>query len=224
MLYSYEPLSKALDSKRLSRQSALTDYLASNNISALQIRREHEQRRQQAIADQQANQLQQENAEQEGNSGEAEVEKNVEEQKRKRKEAKVIAKIKSSKGFKKRKVNGEDEPEGDDEDLAWDMYSKSKPLPGQLENCEICDKRFTVTAYSKTGAGGGLLCTKCSKEQEAERKKEAKPKKKTVARARQRQIQSNLLNGIVRSGSKTLQELCVEVRMSLAWSVGLEAY
>ena len=192
----------------------MTDYLASNNISALQIRREHEQRRQQAIADQQQdNQEEQENVEPEAASDESGIEALAEKQKRKRKEAKAIAKIKNSKKHKKRKLNAEGEPEGDDEDLAWDMYSKSKPLPGQLENCEICDKRFTVTAYSKTGPDGGLLCTKCSKEQEAEKKKEAKSKKKPVARARQRQVQSNLLNGIVRSGSKTLQELCVEVRM-----------
>lgn len=90
------------------------------------------------------------------------------------------------------------------------MYAKSKPLPGQLENCEICDKRFTVTAYSKTGPDGGLLCSKCSKEQEAEKKKETKPKP-TVSRDKRRHLQSNLLDGIVRNGSKSLQELCVEV-------------
>ena len=179
----------------------------------MQIRREHEQRRQQAIADQQNNREEQENVEPEAASDASDVETMAEKQKRKRKEEKAIAKIKNSKHYKKRKLNAEGEPEGDDEDLAWDMYNKSKPLPGQLENCELCDKRFTVTAYSKTGPDGGLLCTKCSKEQEAEKKKETKSKKKLVARARQRQIQSNLLNGIVRSGSKPLQELCVEVRM-----------
>lgn len=91
------------------------------------------------------------------------------------------------------------------------MYAKSKPLPGQLDNCEICDKRFTVTAYSKTGPDGGLLCSKCSKEQEAEKKKETKTKKSMVSRDKRRHLQSNLLDGIVRNGSKTLQELCVEV-------------
>ena len=91
------------------------------------------------------------------------------------------------------------------------MYEKKKPLPGQLENCENCDKRFTVTAYSKTGPEGGLLCTKCSKEQEDQRKKDLRPKPKAANRAKQRQARSNLLDGIVRNGSKTLQELCVEV-------------
>lgn len=91
------------------------------------------------------------------------------------------------------------------------MYTKKTPLPGQLENCELCDKRFTVTPYSKTGPDGGLLCTKCSKEQEAARKKEAKPKKQAVARDKRRQTQSNLLDGIVLDGSKPLEQLCIEV-------------
>ncbi len=89
------------------------------------------------------------------------------------------------------------------------MYAKKKPLPGQLENCEICQKRFTVTAYSKTGPDGGLLCTKCSKVQEDQRKKDQKPKKQVVSKEKRRQVQSNLLDGIVQNGSKTLQELCI---------------
>ena len=152
----------------------------------------------------------------ERDSDKGEADETAEEQKRKRKQAKAIAKITASKAYKKQKLSAEDGPADDNEGFAWSMYNKSKPLPGQLENCEICDKRFTVTAYSKTGPDGGLLCTRCSKEQEAEKKREAKPKTKAVARARQRQIQSNLLNGIVRSGSKTLQELCVEVWI-LVW-------
>lgn len=93
------------------------------------------------------------------------------------------------------------------------MYTKKKPLPGQLENCELCEKRFTVTAYSKTGPDGGLLCTKCSKEQEAQRKKDQKPKKQVVGRDKRRQVQSNLLDGIVQIGSKSLRELCIKVHL-----------
>ena len=91
------------------------------------------------------------------------------------------------------------------------MYAKSKPLPGQLENCEICEKRFTVTPYSKAGPDGGLLCPKCSKEMESEKKKEEKAKKPVVRRDKRRQLESNRLEGDVRHGSKTLQELCVNV-------------
>lgn len=98
------------------------------------------------------------------------------------------------------------------------MYTKSKPLPGQLEHCELCDKRFTVTPYSKTGPDGGLLCAKCSKEQEGQKKKDAKPKKQAVARDKRRQVQSNLLDGIVQEGAKSLGQLCIEVRDSLSSS------
>ena len=91
------------------------------------------------------------------------------------------------------------------------MYTKKKPLPGQLENCELCEKRFTVTAYSKTGPEGGLLCAQCSKEQEAQKKKDQKPKNQVVGRDKRRQVQSSLLDGIVQNGAKTLQELCIKV-------------
>ena len=64
--------------------------------------------------------------------------------KRKRREDAAIAKIKKSKDFKKRKAFASGEPDGDEDAIAWDMYTKSKPLPGQLENCEICDKRLSA--------------------------------------------------------------------------------
>lgn len=102
--------------------------------------------------------------------------------------------------------------EDDDDEIAWDMYAKKIPLPGQLENCELCDKRFTVTAYSKTGPDGGLLCTKCSKEQEAQKKKDQKPKKQAVRGGQRRQIESNLLDGILPNGARSLLDLCIKVR------------
>ena len=122
----------------------------------------------------------------------------------------MLAKIKESKDFKRRKRDKEGEPDDDEDDIAWGMYKKTQPLPGQLENCELCDKRFTVTAYSKTGPAGGLLCTKCSKEQEAQKKKDQKPKKQAGSKDKRRETQSKLLDGIVLSGSKSLQDLCIE--------------
>ena len=139
------------------------------------------------------------------------VETAAQKKKRKRQEEKVLAKIKESKDFKRRKRDKEGEPDNDDDDdIAWGMYKKSQPLPGQLENCELCDKRFTVTAYSKTGPAGGLLCTKCSKEQEALKKKDQKPKKQAGSKDKRRETQSKLLDGIVLNGSKSLQDLCIE--------------
>ena len=82
-------------------------------------------------------------------------------------------------------------------------------MPGQLENCEICSKRFTVTPYSKTGPNGGLLCAKCSRSLEDDGKK---PKaKKCGPRTGRRQNQSNLLDGIAQQGALSLAEMCIKV-------------
>lgn len=190
-------------------QSALTDFLASNNISAVQIRDDYERRRQAAL------QSQQEPTSAGEGDAQTEVEKPKEApeqtKKRKKQQSAAIAKIKQSKNSQRRQSYKNHSPDGSDDEIAWDTYEKSKPLPGQLENCEICDKRFTVTAYSKTGPGGALLCTKCSKEIDAEKKKDARANKQTAGREKRRQIQSNLLDGIVQVGSKSLQDLCVEV-------------
>ncbi|KAL8654128.1 MAG: hypothetical protein Q9210_001703 [Variospora velana] len=193
-------------------QSALTDFLASNNISAAQISADYERRRREA----------QERAEQEvaANGTIAEEDEQqpderdetaLQKKKRKRAEEKALAEIKQGKSSKKHKKSKKGNPEGDDSDDAFGMYTKSKPLPGQLENCEKCEKRFTVTAYSKTGAEGGLLCMKCSKELTDQKKKDDKVKKQAAApRGRQRQKQSNLLDGIVGDGAVSLQDLCIK--------------
>jgi DNA repair protein RAD7 len=130
-------------------------------------------------------------------------------------------KIKQSKEFKRRKFDekrkkrgtgSDDEEDGDDDDdaIARNMlYKKAQPLPGQFENCEICEKRFTVTAYSKTGPEGGLLCTKCSKELVKEEKKKQQPKKKGPQKGKRRQNESDRMMGDVKSGAKSLIEICV---------------
>ncbi|KAI4279570.1 MAG: hypothetical protein LQ337_000155 [Flavoplaca oasis] len=195
-------------------QSALTDFLAANNISAAQISADYERRRREA---------QQQNEQEAAVNGTI-VEEEVQEQqpddreetalqkkKRKRAEDKAREKIKEGKNSKKSKKNKKGGPDGEDSDAAFDMYSKSKPLPGQLENCEKCEKRFTVTPYSKTGPEGGLLCVKCSKEQETQKKKDAKStaKKQTGPREKRRQTESSKLDGIILDGALSLQDLCI---------------
>lgn len=102
------------------------------------------------------------------------------------------------------------DPEEEDDELAREMMDeKSRPMPGQLENCEKCGKRFTVTAYSKTGPNGGLLCAKCSKEVADDAKKSA-PKKRGP-RSNRRQAQSKLLDGIIQYGAMSLVEMCTKV-------------
>ncbi|KAL8808365.1 MAG: hypothetical protein Q9182_000185 [Xanthomendoza sp. 2 TL-2023] len=192
-------------------QSALTDFLAANNISAAQISADYERRRREA-----QDQAQQEAAANGTIAEEEELpdereETALQKKKRKRAEEKAREKIKETKNTKKPRKGKKSDPDGHDSDAAFDMYSKSKPLPGQLENCEKCEKRFTVTPYSKTGPGGGLLCTKCSKEQELQKKKDAKAtaKKQAGPREKRRQTESQKLDGIILNGAVPLQDLCI---------------
>ncbi len=55
---------------------------------------------------------------------------------------KAIEKIKASKKAKKRKGKGRGGSDDDDDynDLAQALYQKSTPLPGQMDNCAICEK------------------------------------------------------------------------------------
>ncbi|KAI4258338.1 MAG: hypothetical protein LQ352_001276 [Teloschistes flavicans] len=204
---------RAANNRIRGPQSALTDFLASNNISAAQISADYDRRRREAqeqaerdaavngtIAEEEEHQAQQDDRE----------ETALQKKKRKRAEEKAVANIKESKGQKKQKKGKKPDPDGEDSSIEFGMYTKSKPLPGQQDNCEICEKRFTVTPYSGTGPEGGLLCGRCSKEQKAERDKEEKVKKQAVPRAKRRQAQSNILDGIVSQGPPSLQDLCIK--------------
>ncbi len=118
--------------------------------------------------------------------------------------------MKVGKKSKKRGSSDDEDEAYEDGEFLNNMYKKSKPHPGQLENCEICNKRFTVTPYSKTGPEGGLLCTPCGKELKVEEKAAEKSAKKPVPRKKRRAAESNRLDGIVSNGTKTLQQLCIE--------------
>jgi DNA repair protein RAD7 len=134
---------------------------------------------------------------------------NTQDEEARKKEQKAIEKIKASKKFQKRKrfvdSDGED-------DLARALLQSAAPLPGQQENCENCGTRFTVTAYSRNGPNGGLLCNPCSKEaSKDDAAKSKKPKKATGgAVGKRRQVQSNILDGTYSLGAKSLMTLCIE--------------
>ena len=192
----------------------MTDYLASHNISAQQINLDYQARVRDA--EQQAAQAAAAAAEEEDKENDSGEEDAADRKKRKRKEDKAIAKIKASKEFKKRKFeHHQDNPDvsSDDDALVRDMMHKPKapPKPGQFANCEVCEKKFTVTPYTIAGPDGGLLCTKCGKELKAENKKadNAAKKKKAAPKARKRQTESDRMMGDVRPGAKSLIEHCV---------------
>lgn len=197
----------------------MTDFLASHNISANQIRIDHQRRRQQALADDDQAASGPSNAAANGADGADDVPDDVDAaqegpqrgRKRKQETEKAIEKIKASKRFQKRKkrLQGSD----DENDLINELLKNSGPAPGQMENCEICSVRFTVTPYSRAGPDGGLLCNPCGKEIQKEAGP-AKKKKKAAASGgavgRRRKTQSNLLDGTYVLGAKSLMSLCIE--------------
>ncbi|KAA8631660.1 hypothetical protein SMACR_02526 [Sordaria macrospora] len=194
-------------------QSALTDFLASHNISANQIRLEADARRRAAEEENGASSSDQQQAAEDevGESSTVTTSVTVTTRtSRRQKDQKVIDKIKASKNYQKRKrnANGDDE----DDDLLDTLLQERAPLPGQMDNCANCGKRFTVTAYSRNHPDGGLLCGPCGKEMD----KDAPPKKKPAKRAaagpvgRRRQIQSKILDGTFQLGAKSLMTLCIE--------------
>ncbi|TAQ89526.1 hypothetical protein B7494_g2184 [Chlorociboria aeruginascens] len=198
--------------------SALTDFLATHNISANQIRQDANARRAAALASQAAATAEN------GNDGDEDGaasptdepprprrrhESKAQESRRRIEEEKAIAKIKASKQFKRRRTLGEIEDSEEEDEAARAIFEESMaPLPAQMGNCEICDKRFMVTAYSRRGPDGGLLCPECTRELDQE--EGVSRKRRKVAQGKQRRkIQSDLLDGIY-PGAKDLVTLCVE--------------
>lgn len=191
--------------------------MQANNISAQEIRDSYLDRVQRAEQDAAAAG---DNGEGPSNAGE-DVEEDVQAEssamaaersrKRKRNQDEAIAKIKKGKEAKKKSSKKKKKSADDESDEGFmDMYKKSKKVPGQLEKCELCDKRFTVTPYSQGGPEGGLLCTPCGKELKKEVKAQEKAKKAPVVRKGRRKLESNRLDGLTVRGPKSLQQLCIE--------------
>ncbi|KAK8101726.1 hypothetical protein PG999_012100 [Apiospora kogelbergensis] len=129
-------------------------------------------------------------------------------EKKRKAQAAAIDKIKKSKAFKKRK---REENDSDSDGIAEAIFAeRAAPLPGQMANCEICEKRFTVTPYSRAGPDGGLLCNKCGKDLAQDNNNGKDQKKKRVAPrgATRRQVASNRLDGVI--GCKNLMTMCIQ--------------
>lgn len=127
--------------------------------------------------------------------------------KRKKDQEKAIDKIKARKKSKKAKADSDD-----DDDPLTSLFDavKSAPLPGQMENCEICGKRFTVTPYSRAGPNGGLLCNPCGKELEKDAPKKKAKRPTGGPTGRRRTVQSRILDGTYTLGAKSLMTLCIK--------------
>lgn len=119
-------------------QSALTDFLASHNISANQIRQAHQQRlnvaqaQEQEVDDDPGEGPSNANASSAGNTGNGGSSRSG--SKRKAEQQNAIDKIKASKKFQKRKKHLEGSDEEDD--LIEQLLKSRAPQPGQMANCK----------------------------------------------------------------------------------------
>ncbi len=114
---------------------------------------------------------------------------------------KAIAKTNASKRFQRQqKMNGGEE---DDDDAAADLLDLEDARETQYSNCELCDIRFVVTPYSRTGPDGGLLCTNCSKELD-DKERAAKKRKLEKNRMARRETASKRLEGKEGKGANDL--------------------
>lgn len=202
-------------------RSALSDFLASHNISAWLIRDDVERLRMQAAVHVQQG-AQEAPAAAGPSTGRRRSNRPGTEDEEAGKEAEAAKKTRTAKASKKRKKPAKDSD--DDDDLVRVLFDTNyAPLPGQMENCDMCGKRFTVTPYSLAGPDGGLLCVPCGKELAKER--HGQPKKKTRKQVggvgSRRAVQSRILDGDV--GTKSLATLCVQTlanNVDLADSLG----
>lgn len=211
-------------------RSALSDYLASQNISISRIRAENRARLEATSTTTDvpvtsndsttpnAQNVEGEESEQEeataGPSNTDAAPQTRQCRERKRKQAEAIEAIKKSKAFKRRKQNPSkgcnmDFPE---DDVVETAVERGEVVPGQMENCAQCKKRFTVTPYTRADPNGGLLCSKCGSKQAAEEKASKKKGKQKASAGRagqgRRKLQSAILDGQI--GVKSLVTLCVE--------------
>ncbi|KAI2621563.1 RNI-like protein [Xylaria nigripes] len=211
-------------------QSALTDFLASQNISVARIRADAQARRAAAAAHATSNAAatdrpQQDSGKLDEGSDEDDVidsslaaatARRARHQKRKQQQE-AIEKIKKSKALKKRKR----EDGSLDDDLALVLAALDDapaPIPGQMSHCEICNKRFTVTPYSLTGPKGGFVCRPCGqdllKDEDASHKHKKTRNNTPKAPVGRRKIQSRILDGEYDVGAKSLMTLCIETLAS----------
>lgn len=199
----------------------MTDFLASKNISAARIRAEAVARLAAAETGGSSNtpatgqSPQDENDDVISGRSAASAARRAKDQKR-RKQEEAIAKIKKSRAYKKRKRGANSES---DDDLALALFrEKLAPMPGQMSNCEMCGKRFTVTPYSRSGPEGGLVCSPCGQKLAKDEDANKQPKKKRGPVPKgglgRRKIQSRILDGTYDVGAKPLMTLCIETLAS----------
>lgn len=214
--------------------SALTDYLAANNISAAEIARNHQRRQQAALtqdviaesSSRASNRVTSTTAvaSSSRSSGLArglenassvaaladKVHGSLLKKKLTKVEHKAIEHYKTTPEFIQAKNHYAGEVE-DDDTLARMFYFAAQKAVGQFENCAECGKRFTVTNYTLASPSGGLLCPPCGKDLDAgDGPKKKKQKVSGGQVGKRRKQQSRVLDGTAPIGVKSLVTLCIE--------------
>ncbi|EPQ63948.1 BgtA-21116 [Blumeria graminis f. sp. tritici] len=194
--------------------SALTDFLASHNISANQIKEDAIARKAAILA---AQQIENENGASSSSQLPSEAPLNkgsgkVHGKKRKLELEKAISSAKASQLLKRSRTLGMDKDSTECNDQNEEYVSEDKlATVGKITNCEICEKRFTITVHNlvdNTSNDKSLLCPTCIKNSEhADTAMEKRNKQR--AGATRRKNASNILDGIY-PGAKNLATLCVE--------------
>lgn len=197
-------------------QSALTDFLASHNINANQIRLSADRRR--AAAEESLAAAASASAA--ASPAPAAEEEALPQPKKLRKQTaaqkaaetarrKEIEKIKASRRFQSARERGDSEVEGSDEDEAAARWLDAETArKTQFENCADCGTRFVVTGYALADSDGGLLCPKCSKKV-ADAENGRKRKRGQDGRINRRKIESEKLEGTNKRGAKDLTTMCL---------------
>ncbi|CAI4210341.1 unnamed protein product [Parascedosporium putredinis] len=116
---------------------------------------------------------------------------------------------------KRKRPDDDSDASSDGGNSVKDFMSMLRSRAGQVDHCELCLKKFTITPYTKTGPNGGLLCADCGRVMKDEKKPEVnKPLPKTKPSmkvlGKKRQVKSQIMNGTFKLGAKSLITLCVE--------------
>ncbi|KAI5284240.1 hypothetical protein KEM54_001497 [Ascosphaera aggregata] len=189
--------------------SALTDFLAANNISAAEIRATYEARRRQLERNEAINpsgSATPVTGENVANSGSPEAENHAGPigVSSSRRRAEVTAAIKRKRQMRNFGISDDESPYGTASNLC-------PGIPGQFVNCDSCGSRFVVNTLTSRSHKGTVLCTVCSG---VDRKIARSPRQTRQGSERlkrcRRQYASNLMDGAGPHGTLSLLDVCVK--------------
>ncbi|KAK9463282.1 uncharacterized protein V1516DRAFT_630888 [Lipomyces oligophaga] len=169
--------------------SALTEFLRSQNIDANSIRLRYAQLQEEAAQELHASR---EASAEPGSSTEA------------------VAGAAARRLASRRKKKKLDEDRAMHKEMMDQIHeTAAKPRPGQMEFCAECSKRFAVSVYTKAAVDGdGLLCHSCGSKYAVEEKKQKKTQ--MASRKKRKSVAAALLDRQDAAVPK-LQDMCIKL-------------